>query len=76
MLLTANDYGYNQSFLAFEMAYDILEQGLAPGRMRMRTPARGPFMVNAKRAQMLGLSLDGTQPLIEELVPTAAALEK
>jgi ABC-type uncharacterized transport system substrate-binding protein len=76
MLLTANDAGYNQSFLAFEMAYDILEQGLAPGRMRTRTPARGPFMVNAKRAQMLGLPLDETQPLIEELVQTAAALEK
>src|SRR5215510_1838529 len=59
MLLTANDYGYNQSYLAFEMAYDILEQGLNPGRMRPRTPERGPLMVNKKRANMLGITLNG-----------------
>ena len=76
MLLTANDYGYNQSYLAFEMAYDILEQGLDPGRMRVRSPGRGPLMVNARRARMLGLPLDGNKHLIEEMVDTAAALKK
>ena len=76
MLLTANDSGYNQSFLAFEMAYDILEQGLSPARMRTRTPARGPFMVNKKRAEILGISLQGKTHLIEQLVESAAALER
>ena len=76
MLLTANDSGYNQSFLAFEMAYDILEQGLNPSRMRTKTPPRGPLMVNKIRADMLGISLDDKMEIIEEIVTTSAALEK
>ncbi|MPZ45304.1 MAG: hypothetical protein GEV05_18300 [Betaproteobacteria bacterium] len=76
MLLTANDSGYNQSHLAFEMAYEILERGLDPGRMRARTPSRGPFMVNTLRAQMLGLPLEKHRHQIEELVSTAAALKR
>ena len=74
--LTANDYGYNQSYLAFEMAYDILEQGLDPGRMRPRTPARGPLMVNAKRAQALGIRLSDEMRKSVQLVDTAAALKR
>ena len=42
MLLTANDSGYNQGYLAFEMAHGILEKGLSPARMAGRTPERGP----------------------------------
>src|SRR5919204_628012 len=42
MLATANDSGYNQGYYAFEMAYDILEQGLNPSHMRTITPPRGP----------------------------------
>ena len=76
MLLTANDYGYNQSYLAFEMAYDVLEQGISPARMRARAPARGPLMVNTMRARMLGIKLDDKRHLIEDLVDTAAALKK
>ena len=41
MLLTANDSGFNQAYRAFEMAYDILEQGLNPGLMRTTTPDKG-----------------------------------
>jgi ABC-type uncharacterized transport system substrate-binding protein len=76
MLLTANDSGYNQGYMAFEMAYDILEQGLNPGRMRTKTPPKGPFMVNRQRAHMLGISLEGKEDLIEEIVDTALALQK
>lgn len=76
MLLTANDSGYNQSYLAFEMAYDILEQGLDPGRMRVRTPARGPLMVNTQRARQLGLRIDDMRHKLEELVHSSAALGK
>ena len=76
MLLTANDSGYNQSYRAFEMAYDILEQGLNPSRMRTITPARGPLMVNRKRANMLGISLQDKMEIIEEIVEKAAALDR
>lgn len=76
MLLTANDSGYNQAFQAFEMAYDILEQGLNPGRIRTKTPPRGPYMVNRQRAKMLGISLQGKMDIIEEVVDSALALEK
>lgn len=76
MLLTANDYGYNQSYLAFEMAYDILEQGLNPGRMRPKTPAEGPLMINTKRAAVLGVHLDEETRKVVQLVGTADALEK
>jgi len=74
MLLTANDSGYNQAYKAFEMAYDILEQGLNPGRIRTITPQRGPLMVNRQRAMMLGISLDDKMALIEEIVDHAVAL--
>jgi ABC-type uncharacterized transport system substrate-binding protein len=75
MLLTANDSGYNQGYKAFEMAYDILEQGFNPSRMRTVTPERGPFMVNSKRAKMLGINLEDKMNIIEELVEQALALE-
>ena len=76
MLLTANDSGFNQSYRAFEMAYDILEQGLNPGRIRTATPSRGPFMVNRPRAKMLGISLDNPLHSIDEIVESALALER
>jgi len=76
MLLTANDSGYNQSYRAFEIAYDILEQGLNPSRIRTVTPPRGPLMVNRIRAKMLGISLKDKMDIIEEIVDEAVALEK
>lgn len=75
MLLTANDSGYNQGYTAFEMAYDILSQGLSPRLMRTRTPARGPLMVNRQRADALGISLADHDYLIDEIIETSAALE-
>jgi ABC-type uncharacterized transport system substrate-binding protein len=74
MLLTANDSGYNQGFLALEMAYGILEQGLNPARMAVRTPDRGPYLVNKNRARALGIRLDDSMYLIDELVDKSLAL--
>jgi ABC-type uncharacterized transport system substrate-binding protein len=74
MLATANDSGFNQSYEAFQMAYDIIEQGLNPAHMRTKTPARGPFMVNRKRAEMLGITLRDKQHIIDEIVDEAVAL--
>ena len=75
MLLTANDSGYNQGYLAFEMAHAILERGLSPARMAVRTPERGPYLVNRNRARQLGIRLDDAMYLIDEVVETSAALK-
>ena len=75
MLLTANDSGFNQSYKAFEMAYDILEQGLNPSRMRTVTPQRGPLMVNRRRAEALGIDLSDQMDMIDEVVEEAIALQ-
>lgn len=75
MLLTANDSGFNQGHLACEMAHEILARGLSPARMAVRTPERGPYMVNRMRAKALGLDLEEILYLIDELVDTSRALE-
>jgi ABC-type uncharacterized transport system substrate-binding protein len=74
MLLTANDSGFNQGQLAFEMAHDILHKGLSPARMAVRTPERGPYMVNRNRATQLGIDLEDAMYLIDEIVDTSRAL--
>ena len=58
------------------MAYDILEQGLNPSHMRTIAPPRGTLMVNRKRAEMLGISLEDKMDIIEEIVEEAIALER
>lgn len=74
MLLTANDSGYNQGHLAFEMARGILEKGLSPARMAVRTPERGPYLVNRNRAKALGIKLEDAMYLIDEVVEKSIAL--
>lgn len=76
MLASASDSGYNQSYRAFEMAYDILEQGLNPSRMRTVTPQQGPLIVNRIRAENLGISLGDKMDFIDEVVEEAAALQR
>lgn len=76
MLLTANDSGFNQGHLAFEMAQDILEKGLNPARMAVRTPDRGPYLVNRNRARALNIRLDDALYLIDEIVEKSIALGK
>ena len=74
MLLTANDSGYNQGYLAVEMAHGILDKGLSPARMAVRTPERGPYLVNRNRAKALGIKLDDAMYLIDEVVEKSIAL--
>ncbi len=74
MLLTANDSGYNQGHLAMEMAHGILDKGLSPARMAVRTPERGPYLVNRNRAKSLGIALDDAMYLIDEVVDKSLAL--
>lgn len=74
MLLTANDSGYNQGFMAFEMADLILQKRGTPARMAVRTPDRGPYLVNRIRADQLGISLNESMYMIDEVVTQSAAL--
>jgi ABC-type uncharacterized transport system substrate-binding protein len=76
MLLTANDSGFNQGHMAFEMAHSILDQGLSPARMAVRTPERGPYLVNRNRAKALGIKLDDALYLIDEVVEQSLALRR
>lgn len=76
MLASASDSGFNQSYRAFEMAYDILEQGLNPSRMRTVTPAPGPHMVNRIRAEQLGISLENKMAFIDEIIENSVALKR
>lgn len=76
MLATASDSGYNQSYKAFEMAYDILEQGMNPSRMRTAIPPKGPLMVNRIRANALGISLEDKMDTIDEIIEDSIALKK
>lgn len=76
MLAAASDSGYNQSYKAFEMAYDILEQGLNPSRMRTVVPPKGPLMVNRIRAKTLGISLEDKMDTIDEIVENSIALKR
>ncbi len=76
LLSTANDYGYNQSTMALEMAREILEQGFNPAHMRPRTPARGPLMVNTLRAQALGIQLSDEMRKAVQSIHTSAALKR
>jgi ABC-type uncharacterized transport system substrate-binding protein len=56
------------------MAHDILHKGLSPARMAVRTPERGPYMVNRNRATQLGIDLEDAMYLIDEIVDTSRAL--
>ena len=76
MLLTANDSGFNQGFMAVDMARLILENGVSPARMAVRTPDRGPYMVNRQRARALGIRLEEHMYLIDEIVERSIALER
>ena len=74
MLLTANDSGFNQGYAAFEMARLILDKGVSPARMAVRTPDRGPYLVNRNRAAQLNIALDDAMYLIDEIVNESLAL--
>ena len=76
MLLTANDSGFNQGVMAFDMAEVILEKGASPARIAVRTPDRGPYLVNRNRAAQLKISLKDAMYLIDEIIDESFALGK
>jgi hypothetical protein len=44
--------------------------------MAVRTPDRGPYLVNRNRARALGIRLDNAMYLIDELVDKSLALQR
>jgi putative ABC transport system substrate-binding protein len=75
MLLTANDSGFNQGQMAFELALPILERGVSPARIAVRTPDRGPYLVNRNRARQLGIALEPAMYMIDEIIEESVALQ-
>ncbi len=75
MLCVCDDSGYNQGYAALRLADLILNKGECPCDIPVKAPPRGPFILNRKRAQMLGISID-EQMGAEEYIDTALALEK
>ncbi|MEW6672776.1 MAG: ABC transporter substrate binding protein [Thermodesulfobacteriota bacterium] len=75
LLLVVDDSGFKQGYEAVKLAYQILVQGKNPGDIPVRAPARGPVIVNRKRADMLGIDLSG-KAFIEEFIDHSLALEK
>lgn len=57
LLCGTYDSGYSQAFEAVFMAHEILANGKKPTTMAARTPERGTFMVNKKRADILGIKI-------------------
>ena len=76
MLLTANDSGFNQGHLAFELALPILERGVSPAKIAVKTPDRGPYLVNRNRAAQLKISLEPAMYMIDEIISESIALGK
>jgi len=76
MLLTANDSGFNQGHLAFEMALPILERGVSPAKIAVKTPDRGPYLVNRNRAAQLKITLEPSMYMIDEIITESIALGK
>ena len=75
MLCTCDDSGYNQGYEAVKLAHRILKKGEQPRDIAVRAPARGPFIVNRQRAEMLGIAIPEDAG-VEQYIDKALALEE
>ncbi len=73
VLAAADDSGYKQGYMAFEMGKSILENGTLPGMMTPRAPTRGELLVNSDRAKELGISLEEHKDAYERVIEGMAA---
>lgn len=77
MLCAVDDSGFKQGFEAVKVAHRILDNGEDPALIAAHAPARGPFIINLQRAEMLGIrEAIESSPLVEARVDKAMALEK
>ena len=75
MLCVCDDSGYNQGYEAMKLAHRILNKGESPSTIPVKSPPRGPFILNRERAQMLHIAINPEMG-IEEYVEKALALER
>ena len=75
ILLVVDDSGFKQGYEAVKTAHHILKNGKKPDNIPVRSPERGPVIVNRQRAKMLGIDISG-KAFIEEFIDRALALEK
>ncbi len=76
-LCTVDDSAFKQGYEAMKLAHKILV-GANPAELSVYSPTRGPFIVNRKRAKMLGLenSIRKNEEIIDEYINEMVALEK
>ncbi len=77
MLCTVDESGYLQGYEAMRIAHEILTKGTDPATMAPFSPGHGPFIVNSRRAEALGLSgkLKELEGIIDETLDMSRALE-
>jgi ABC-type uncharacterized transport system substrate-binding protein len=75
MLCVCDDSGYNQGYEAAKLADRILRKGERPQEIAVTAPARGPFLVNRRRARMLEIVIP-EHAGVEEYLETALALDE
>lgn len=70
MLCVVVDSGYQQGYQGVKMAHQILSQAAEPATMKPFSPEHGPFVVNRKRAKVLGLTerLVSQAKIIDEII--------
>jgi len=75
---TVEDSAFKQGYEAAKIGHKILTLGANPAEIVPYFPAQGPFIVNRKRAKMLGLEeqLKRHKDIIDEYIDTMAALDK
>jgi len=75
MLSVCDDSGYNQGYEAMKIVHRILQQGELPGSIIVKAPPRGPFIINRKRAEMLGIVITESMG-VELTINQALALDE
>lgn len=75
---TVDDSAFKQGYEATKIGIKILAGEINPAEMAPYFPKRGPFVVNRKRAKMLGLEeqVKKNERIIDELIDYMDALER
>ncbi len=77
-LSTVDDSAFKQGYEAVRIANKILSHNADPSEMSAYFPPKGPFIINRKRAEMLGLEkeIQENKNIIDEYVETISAFDK
>lgn len=74
IMTAVEDSGFKQGYEAVRIVHRILSDGENPADISVYAPDRGPVLVNADRARMLGVfNRVSTHPLVEEIIEDCLA---